>query len=147
MNENERAENYLKKLFESSPWNFIERVDNKRRGIFVLLKALSKSEKEVCAGDISKAFKVSTARVAIILKKLVKRGLIETTTSKEDKRKVIVKITELGKSEVEKGENEMINIMKTLIREVGEEEMNEFLRISTKINGVLNNIEIKCADE
>lgn len=146
MNEDERAECYLKKLYKARPKNFIERMDNKSRGVFVLLEALKGAKKEVCAGDISKAFKVSTARVAKILKKLANKGLIETTVSQEDKRRVIVKITDLGRKEVEKGENEMICIMKKLISEVGEEDMNEFLRIFAKINETLDKMDFKCAE-
>lgn len=142
MDENERVEVYLKKLYASSPKNFIEKMNKRSRGIFVLLKCLAESEKEVCAGDINKAFNVSTARVATVLKKLVKRGLIETTTAKEDRRKVIVKITDLGRKAVEQGENEARNVMKILIREVGEEEMDEFIRIFIKVNEVLDNIEL-----
>ncbi len=142
MDESERAKSYLKKLFKSSPKKFIEKMDGKSRGTFVLLKALAESEKEVHAGDISKAFKVSTARVAIILKKLVKRGFIVTTSAEKDRRKVIVSITDLGRKEVEKGNNEMIELIEFLICEVGEEDMNEFLRIFTKINKVLDKIEM-----
>ncbi len=142
MNENEVADCYLKKLFDSSPKNFLQRLGDNSRGTLALLLALSKTDKEVCAGDISKKFGVSTARVAIILKKLVKKGFIETGTSLDDRRKVIVKITDAGREEVAKCETEMTNIMATLIRDVGEDDMNEFLRIFTKINGVLDKIAI-----
>ena len=127
MNENEEAQDYLKKLFESSPKSFIESMDDKSRGTFVLLKTLSETDKEVCAGDVSKMFGVSTARVAVVIKKLVKKGLVATATAEDDKRKVIIRITDSGRQEVNRIEDEMIDYMKVLVREVGQRDMNEFL--------------------
>ena len=137
MNENEKAEDYLKRLSEAWPKNFVQEVDAQSRGLQTILHYLAASTGEVCAGDLSKKFCVSTARIAVALKKLSGKGLVETCPSAADRRRVVVKITQAGRAEVQKSMDELTALIKYLMREVGESDMNEFLRIFSKINGLL----------
>lgn len=90
-------------------------------------------KKEVSAGDISNFLNVSTARIAVVLKKLVKKDLIKKTTSQTDKRKTIVCLTK-------KGEDYCKNLRETLIEKLnnfflflGEEDTKNFLRLMQKM--------------
>lgn len=139
MNEEERARFYLKMLYESRPKNFVREVDAQSRGLQMILHFLSQSTDEVCAGDLSKRFHVSTARIAVALKNLSGKGLIETASSAKDGRKVVVKITDAGRAEVEKSVDETVCFIKFLMHGIGEDDLKEFLRIFAKINTLLDN--------
>ena len=138
MTEDEKARYYLRQMYESRSKNFVREVDAKSRGLQMILVVLSRSTGEMCAGDLSKEIGVSTARTAVAIGNLSRKGFIETATSATDKRKVVVKITEAGRAEAEKSIQEMVCLIKYLLRELGEDDFVAFLRIFTKINALLD---------
>ena len=140
MNDEEKARHYLKLLHDSRPKNFVREMDAQSRGLHMILHFLARSTGDVCAGDLSKQFGVSTARIAVALKKLSGKGLIETTSSASDGRRVVVKITEAGRAEVNKGVEGMVCLIKFLMQGIGEDDLNEFLRIFAKINALLDEL-------
>ncbi|MCH5163506.1 MAG: winged helix-turn-helix transcriptional regulator [Clostridiales bacterium] len=146
MDEEQKARFYLKAMHEAWPKNFVEKIDVKSRGLWIILHYISVSTGEVCAGDISKEFNVSTARTTVVLKTLTKKGFIETYSSADDRRRVVVKITEKGKSALKKAEDELVEFMKLLIDKVGEDDIKEFVRIFAKINqlNICNNYHSDC---
>lgn len=137
MDEEQKAIFYLKELYNAWPKGFVEKIDVKSRGIWIILHYISKATDEICAGDISKVFNVSTARTTAALKTLVKKGYIETSVSPVDRRKMVIKITDKGRLVIKKCEDEQIEFMKLIIEKVGEDDLKEFLRIFIKINSML----------
>lgn len=139
MDDEEKARRYLELMYESRPKKFVQKVDTKTRGLHIILHFLYRSTGEICAGDLSKEFHVSTARIAVALKNLSNKGLVETSSSATDGRKVIVKITEAGRAEAEKNIGEMAEFIKCLMHGIGEDDLEEYLRICAKINAFLDN--------
>lgn len=138
MTEEEKARHYLTLMYDARPKNFVQEVDTKSRGLQMILIYLSKCTGEVCAGDLSKEFHVSTARIAVAIKNLLSKGFIETAASATDKRKVVVRITEAGRAEVERSIQEMVCFIKFLLQGIGEDDLKEFLRIFAKVNALLD---------
>ena len=138
MNDEEKARYYLELMYESRPKNFVQKVDAKTRGLHIILHFLYRSKGETHAGDLSKAFHVSTARIAVALKNLSGKGFIETAASTSDGRKVVVKITEAGRAEVEKSIEEMVEYMKFLMHGIGEDDLKEYIRICAKISALMD---------
>lgn len=132
----EKARDCLERLYALRPQNFVREIDAKSRGLFIIMLYVSRAKGEIYAGDISKRFNVSTARVAVALKTLVKKGLV-TTACGVDRRKVVVRITEEGLEYVRKKESEAISFMKYIINGVGEKDFDEFVRVFKKINLLL----------
>lgn len=137
MEEAQKAKYYLKEMYEVWPKTFVEKIDVKCRGLWIILHYISLKAEGVCAGDISKEFNLSTARIAVVLKTLAKKELIETSTSETDRRKVVIKITDKGKQRLKKGEDDLVEFMKILLNKIGEDDIKEFIRIFSKINSVL----------
>ena len=146
MDEEQKARFYLKAMHDAWPKNFVEKIDVKSQRLWIILHYISVSTGEVCAGDISKEFNVSTARTAVILKTLTKKEFITTSASEGDRRRVVVKITEKGLSALKKAEDELVEFMKLLIDKVGEDDLKEFVRIFVKINqlNICNNNSSDC---
>lgn len=134
MNEDERAKEFLRKLYEGRPRNFVSKVDEKSRGIYAILLYLSRAEGDVCAGDVSREFHISTARASVALKALSQKGLVTSVPSEQDARKRVVTITDAGRACVAKGEAEILSWIKYLMKEIGEADLDEFLRILAVIN-------------
>lgn len=71
-------------------------IQDGQGGMYYVLKILSESASELTSGEISEKFQVSTARTAVMLSTLEKKGYIQKAKAKDDGRKTIVKITPLG---------------------------------------------------
>jgi DNA-binding MarR family transcriptional regulator len=63
----------------------------------IVLGEISRSGK-ITAGQLAENVSVSNATITGILKRLSKRGLIERRRSDKDRRRVLVKLTDLGKT-------------------------------------------------
>lgn len=101
-------------------------------GMFVVLRFLQKSE-GVLAGDISDALGITTARTAVVLNTLQRKGYIEKTKFSQDARKTIVKITENGKHALEKRKEIIINMINSFISILDNSEVETLYNITKKI--------------
>ena len=90
------AEELMEKFRSCAPKKFFSSVEEAERGIGFILVFLYKSDGEVIAGDIAREMNVTTARVAALLKKMEKNGLITRECSLNDGRRTVVKITGKG---------------------------------------------------
>ncbi len=62
----------------------------------ILLRELAASG-EISVGDLARNISLSNATVTDILDRMEKRGLVERTRSSADRRRVMVKVTDVGK--------------------------------------------------
>lgn len=79
--------------------------------------------------ELSAAMQSSSARVAMALKNLESKGLIERRPDQKDRRRVIVTLTPLGKEDVVTGRARVNRRMQRVVEAVGEEKAREFLSI------------------
>lgn len=132
MNQREKAIELIRKM-KPSKSDFINQLNMTDRGIHFILGYLEDAKGKVIAGDLAKHLNVSTARIAVLIKKMESRSLIRTYSSPEDARKTIIEITETGKKQVDAFKEELISGMERLIEVVGVKDIEEFIRISMKI--------------
>ena len=102
------------------------------KGLFVILRVIEVSEKEVTAGDIASALKVSTARVAVALNTLEAKKWIKKHKSYLDARKTIVELTDLGKEVLETKKLKVVNMVSNFLDKLTIEETNQLLHIIKK---------------
>jgi len=76
---------------------------------------------------------VSTARIACILNKLEEQNLIKRTQDLIDKRKIIVNLTDNGRTLGFTYQNEIISELSKMLEDLGEADANEYVRITKKI--------------
>ena len=92
----------LRKIIQAIDLNSRQLV--KRVGLtgpqLVILREIA-SFGEVTAGEIAQAVSLSQATVTGIMDRMEKRGLIARKRSEQDKRKIMIRITEAGKDIVE----------------------------------------------
>lgn len=80
---------------------------------------------------------VSTARVAVLLKKMVAKDLIVKEVDANDARVTVVQLSEHGRITVETMRNEIHRQFGTVIDKIGMERMMEFVAISREIQNAL----------
>jgi len=114
-----------------------QRVNDAIGGEVFGLQYIAMNGGSVLPGDISSEMNVSSARVAAALNNLENKGLITRRTDKNDRRKVIVEITEDGRIHVEKHWNNIIDGTAKLLELLGENDAREYVRIMGRIKDVM----------
>ncbi len=131
----------LEALHKAPPSDHFQQLDKSSMGIRAILKYLSEIREQATAGEISKALGVSTARVAVLLKKMVGKGLLDKQSDPSDGRLVVVRLSPLGKDTAKQLRNEMYAQLGGLIDEIGMERMLEFAIISNEIHSVIKKLQ------
>lgn len=84
-------------------------------------------------GDLAALNKTTPAHIAKTLRSLEMKGDIVREINKEDRRKIIVRITPQGLERVESVKQAMIRHFSVLLRQLGEHDAKEYVRIIQKI--------------
>jgi DNA-binding MarR family transcriptional regulator len=102
------------------------------KGLYVILRMINISEKEIVAGDIANTLGISTARVAVALATLERKKWIKKHKSVLDARKTVVELTDLGKSILKEREEELKEIIILYLNKLTDEEVMQLLNIIKK---------------
>lgn len=130
----EQIETLLEALHKAPPSEHFQKLDKSTMGIRAILKYLSETSETATAGQISRALGVSTARIAVLLKKMEARGLLLKQSDPDDGRLVVVRLSGQGKATADRLRSEMYTQLGELIDEIGMERMLEFAEISREIH-------------
>jgi len=103
------------------------------KGMIPVLKLLYDSEKEITPKDIEEELCITSARTARVLNQLQDKNLISRIKSEANKKKTIIVLTEEGKKLALNHRNMFKSLMDTLLKDITDEERNEFLRIIEKM--------------
>lgn len=88
---------------------------------------------ETTAGELCEILRVGSGRIANLLKHTEAKGYIVRKRSEEDRRKVLVSITQSGLKECEKRGNRLRGNLRSTLERLGEEETEHILRLLRKI--------------
>ena len=127
------AKKIIDKINKVNPFDFLNLIDKNGQGMNSILSYLKTKKENVTAGELAIQLNVSTARIAVLLKKLEKFNMIVKKISPLDARVTIVEITEIGKKHIEEETNKSISIMQKILKKVDPKEIEEFIRLATKI--------------
>ena len=124
----------IKKLEAIKPKKLFDDCHVNKEGIMHALVYLYTSKEPVSAGDISKQLGVSTARVAVILRKMQEKGDITKETDPKDARKVVIRITSKGREFIEQRKSMFFNDIRDMTEKIGKERFDEFLDILSEVH-------------
>ncbi len=134
----ERLEEIARELPKVQPTNFLKIVNDSNAGIgYVLKLLLSEENHQLSAGQLSEAMGVSTARVAVLLKKMENKGLIEKKEDEADARVTLVKLSEEGQRVAALMKENMLRHVANVIDKVGEEKFLQFIALSNEIKDAM----------
>ena len=123
----------LDALQSTHPKELFHAMDMQQAGIGAVLRQVYESQDPVTAGNIADFMGVSTARVAVLLKKMVQQELIAKEAARYDARVTVVHLTEKGRARVEKMQAHLYANIGKVIDKIGMERMAEFITISQEI--------------
>lgn len=102
-------------------------------GMFFVLKVISDVHADMSAGDVAEILNVTTARTAVVLSTLEKKGFITKFKSNEDARRTIVRITEEGAIALEKRRVQLFGMVDQLLGKLSKGEIKDLYKILQKL--------------
>ncbi len=124
------ANELVRNMTKSPKMPFQKKVDDLSQGERRILGYLTFFKNGgASSGELSEKLFLSTPRVASALKSLSKKGFIERNRDENDKRMVIVTITEAGKSFMMEEHEKAISMLEKTLEKLGEKDAKEFVRI------------------
>ncbi len=117
------------------------RLDELRRqemGIFAVIKYLNDAPETVNSVELCNFLGVSSARMAVLLKKLESKGLIVKKSSKTDARSKIVILSEKGKKLAEIIKSQMQETVGKIVDEFGLEKLENMFSDLQKIKTIVD---------
>lgn len=123
-------------MIQSQPVEFLRLINGAKEGIGYVLKILNETERPVTAGEISDKMNVSTARVAVLLRKMVNKNFITKETDKCDARITIVRLTDFGRQTANAMQAEMQEHLSIVIDSMGMDKINQFIVLSNEIKEI-----------
>lgn len=123
------------------PVEFLQQIDITAMGISNLLGFLASSDRVVSAGEISEYMNVSTARVAVLIKKMSEKHLIKKSQDPNDARRVLVSITDEGRTLLCEKQQEILLYSGAIIDHFGKEKIMEFVSTCKEIKQIVDQVE------
>ena len=110
------------------------------QGEMRLLGCLNAGADGRTAGELSTLLDLSTARIAAILNNLERKGAITRARDTADRRRVVVRLTDQGRHEVQTSFNEAVACLSEVYRRMGEADTRELLRLSDRAGAIAQQI-------
>ncbi len=121
---------YILAQFSKNPLQ--EHPRNFATGEMAILYYLNTIRNGATAGEICNYMQVTTGRIASALNSLERKKYIERKNHDDDKRKVIVYITEPGREYIIENYESGIVLAKSILDSLGEEDARELIRLIRK---------------
>ena len=97
-----------------------------------LLNCLSRQAEGITAGNLSRMIGIGAGGVTNLLNSLEKKGYVQRTMSPEDRRRVMVSISQTGRALVAAKQKEVLSLTGEMLRRLGREDTEELLRLVEK---------------
>lgn len=123
-------------LFRNGPQ---KQIGKSAKGECFVLRCLARSPRPLLPSDLSELAQSSTARIAVVLNTLEKKGFISRSIDLTDRRRVLVSLTPEGEKYTKALREQMHSHMRQLLEELGEEDAKEYLRITDRMIHIAQN--------
>ncbi len=132
----------LKKTGELMKTNFWPRKANAfLHGEMFILNHIACHDESALPSELAAAMNASSARVAMALKSLEKKGFVTRRVDTGDRRKINVSLTSRGRELVESHKQEMHRKMERILCQLGGEDAREFIRIVERMIEIVRSSE------
>lgn len=139
MNYNKKAEEIFETLTKRKKY-IGELSSNISQGESGVLLYLLNVKSNVSQSELSEKLGVTMPRIVAVINTLQNKELIEKKLDPNDKRKSIISITNKGKDNIIKKKKDAIKFIENVIKELDEQEIEQYIDISKKIERISNKI-------
>ncbi|PWM44173.1 MAG: MarR family transcriptional regulator [Clostridiales bacterium] len=130
------ASEFLQKMFLLRKSGPHRQINESMQGESFVLKYMFRQAKPVLPSEISNFMKISTARTATALNSLERKGLVTRQIDPNDRRQILVTLTEKGKLLAEEQKQKVMDRTVYMLNLLGEKDAQEFVRIVGKLADV-----------
>ena len=127
------AQEYMETMFYMRKVNSHKEIHDSVHGENFVLFFISQNGGKVIPSDISNEMGISSARVAAALNSLEKKGLIIRKIDTEDRRRILIDLTDSGREQVDNHYRMVMNMVKNMLQYLGENDAREFIRIMKRL--------------
>jgi len=110
---------------------------------FILHHIQEQFQGAVTPKGIANAIGVSPSRVAAALEDLENKGLITREIDRDDRRKILVKLTAEGQSVAEENKQDILRKTAILLSTLGEQDAKEYVRIMGRLAEAIMQIDLQ----
>ena len=108
-------------------------LDDAVRGEGYVLGFINAREGDILPSEISKDMRISSARIAATLNSLENKSLITRQIDPSDRRKIIVRITDEGRTMALGQHQNVINATAEMLKKLGDEDAKEYVRLIGRV--------------
>lgn len=139
MADKEQIEQIMARFGQSRPTQMeqAKQAGFQDNGMIGVLLLLHRSSQTVTAGMISKVLHISTARVAVLIRKMVDKELVVRETGAKDARVTEIRMTEHGREVIEAIQKERCEQLEEIIDQVGMERLLEYFDVADEIRSIM----------
>lgn len=130
----------LRLAYEARPHDPLQEINMSSAGQGAVMHFLFEQREPVTAGQIAQALHGTTARTAVILKKLEAKGMIMRKHGEADARTIVVQLSDAGQAEELRHQREVLRYAGALIDEIGFERMLAFMETAREIREVMRDL-------
>ncbi len=128
----------LEELVRSDRFSAFEKLARLSKGEILVLKILLLQGGMATPTEISEAMNSTKGRVSAVLNALEKKGEVTRAIDKDNRRNIIVTLTDSGREHVMNELQSGYRTMTHIFGELGEQDSGEFIRMLTKVFKLMN---------
>lgn len=127
----------FERLEKIRPGLRLQQLEERNVGSGAVLRYLYEVNETATAGNISEYMNVSTARMAVLLKRMESLGWIRKSSQADDARVTVVRLTPAGEERIRKMRQDLWTALGHVIDQVGMEKLNLFLEVAEEIRAAV----------
>ena len=128
----------LEELVRSDHFSAFEKLARLSKGEILVLKILLLQGGMATPTEISEAMNSTKGRVSAVLNALEKKGEVTREIDKDNRRNIIVTLTDSGREHVMNELHSGYRTMTHIFEELGEQDSGEFIRMLTRVFKLMN---------
>ena len=136
----EESAELMGRLWESRPRAFFKHFDEMGEGTGCAVRILAERREPMSSGERSAALNVSTARMAVVLKKLGEKGYIDKHPDPADGRRTLISLSSAGREKYDQLKDEFLAVFAQITEKVGKDKICQFIEISCDIKAAVEAI-------
>lgn len=127
------AEEFLHHSYKFRRHSHQKKVDETMQGETFVILYIQMEGGSVIPSEISKVMNISSARIAAVLNSLEGKELVTRKIDSEDRRRVLVDLTEKGKAKAEEHYHMVLALTTRMLTMLGERDAHDFVRITGRL--------------
>ncbi|EOH99226.1 hypothetical protein UAY_02003 [Enterococcus moraviensis ATCC BAA-383] len=128
----EEAEQELMRLMVQNRHSAFSRLEKSNQGESIVIKFLARYGEPTSPKHLAESLNLSSARIAVVLGSLEKKGQIERKMDPDDRRRINVTLTDCGKKAAKLQKKEMRDKIVQIFKLMGETETKQFIELTAK---------------